>query len=73
MIRLLLTAGCDVNEVNETGRTALHVATRENNAPIVLQLVRSGNNCDVNCQDDEDDTPLMFAAKNGHPLIVQVG
>ncbi|XP_066932164.1 neurogenic locus notch homolog protein 1-like [Clytia hemisphaerica] len=52
----------DVNKRDNTGRTALHVATSTGNDDIFAHLIRNRSiNPDI--QDDEGETPLMVAVR----------
>ena len=61
---LLAASGTNVNEVDsETGRTALHWASRENRGEIVALLIEA--KADVNAQDRTGKGPLTLAAETG--------
>ncbi|KAH9558803.1 hypothetical protein CY35_06G026300 [Sphagnum magellanicum] len=77
--KLLVYAGADVGLKNCQNETALSVAksieTRDSlerilveaimaDLEVLMQLIKHGS--DINAQDDDDYTPLMLAAKEGH-------
>jgi len=64
-----LRAGDEVNERNEHGSSALHVAAQYNHTA-VLDLVLGSNHVDVNLQDWKGKTALMKAAEKGNLEIV---
>jgi len=55
-----ISEGADVDERDEAGRTALHVAAKECRLFAVMLLVAKG--ADPNARDDEKRTPLHLAA-----------
>lgn len=55
----LLDDGCDVDDANESGLTALHFACLENNIEVVKMLLRKG--ATVNVVDEGLWTPLHLA------------
>ena len=64
MVKLILEAGADANEVGALEDTPLHVAAEEdNNADIVRLLVAAGAN--VQAKRTFDETPLEVARRNG--------
>lgn len=63
IIKLLLEKGSDINAVHqETGKTALHFAC-DTDAQISNLLI--SKKADVNALDHHQNTPLMFAAREG--------
>lgn len=69
---MILNAGSDVNWVNDSGRTALHLAVKNNCAATVMLILRCGEDCEVNIQDEEGESPLIIAADAGNGLMVQM-
>ncbi len=63
-LKLLITAGADVNYTNQSGLTVLHwVAGSDNTESMKFLLTVPG--IDINRQDMEGKTPLYWAASNG--------
>lgn len=65
----------DLNQQDEWGNTALHVAVYENHLETVDALI--GNAADLNIQDKLGETPLHVAVRRGHTqcamLLIQAG
>ncbi len=57
-----LAKGVNINEVDETGKTALMYAAIANNFELMKTLIAAG--ADINAQDSEAWSVLMHAAKN---------
>eukprot|EP00747_Dinoflagellata_sp_TGD_P189740 gnl/TRDRNA2_/TRDRNA2_50458_c0_seq1.p2 gnl/TRDRNA2_/TRDRNA2_50458_c0~~gnl/TRDRNA2_/TRDRNA2_50458_c0_seq1.p2 ORF type:complete len:100 (+),score=13.52 gnl/TRDRNA2_/TRDRNA2_50458_c0_seq1:47-346(+) len=55
--------GANVNEANEEGLTALHIAAKLGRGTIASNLVGSG--ADVNAKDSQGRVPLHWAALQG--------
>ena len=70
-VRLVLELGGDVNDLNQTGRTALHGAAHIRSDAIVQLLVERG--APVNVEDRRGITPLMIAEGGGHILLPGLG
>ncbi len=68
VVQLLLSKGARVNNVNHSGETALHIASRKKYKDIVRALLGAG--AEVNIQDKRGSTPLMKAALKGDVEIV---
>ena len=63
IIKILLEHNADVNFKNYLNKTALeYVANNDNNFDIALEFIKRG--ADVNAVDDENATPLMYAASH---------
>lgn len=69
-MRLLITAGADVNLVDELGESALSTACNECNTDAAKLLVEAG--ADVNVANDEGHTPLMSAAMWSEAELVEI-
>jgi len=54
----------------KNGETSLHVAARYGHAHVVEHLCRLGGN--VDCQDDEEETPLIVAAWHDYSRICRI-
>ncbi|KAJ5078898.1 ankyrin repeat domain-containing protein [Anaeramoeba ignava] len=52
------------NFVTENGETLLHVAVKANSNEKMINLLLTDYNADVNFKDHENQTPLIYAAKN---------
>lgn len=61
--KLLLNANVTIEQKNNKGETALHLAVSHNNEAASKDLLGKGAN--PNVQDNEGWTPLMLAAKHG--------
>jgi ankyrin repeat protein len=70
-VREILTAGTDVNFINDDDEFPLKTACWRGNKVIVELLIESG--AEVNLADDSEFyTPLMAASRHGHAEIVQL-
>ena len=71
MVKLLLEAGANVNQVREEdGRTALHVACDDASVELVDTLLSSA--ADPNVEDYAGWTPLHCAAYMGNPSCIEL-
>jgi ankyrin repeat protein len=70
-VRLALELGADVNQVNQSGRTALHGAAHIRSDRVVQVLVDHGAR--LNVEDERGITPLMIAEGGGHVLLPGLG
>jgi hypothetical protein len=69
IVKLLIEKGADLNMVHlTTGATALYRAAEQYNLVCVMELLKAG--ADVNIADNESQTPLMLAVKNGRITLV---
>lgn len=67
ILRILLSAGADVNAQDADGKTALITAAGKHDGFAAVQmLIQSG--ADVNYKNDESNTALMVALKKHAPL-----
>ncbi len=64
----LISAGANVNAVNNHDETALIIASIENHNAVVVQLLAAGAN--VNLSNTRGQTALMFASRDGHNAVV---
>jgi ankyrin repeat protein len=71
-VRALLTAGWDINEFDEFGKTALHYAADEEHLDVVRHLLESGAN--VNAADARTigNTPLANVAGSCSLELAQI-
>ncbi|MBO9998901.1 MAG: ankyrin repeat domain-containing protein [Cyanobacteria bacterium SID2] len=68
-VKALLQQGIEIDEPFEDGNTALTLAARLGNKPIVRLLVKAGAN--VNFRTEAGDTALLLAAKAGHRAVCE--
>jgi len=71
--RALVEAGADVNDANQDGVTAMHHAARRGHLALVEFLL--SKKADVNAVTKESQpprTPLLMAAWNNHPDVVEL-
>ena len=60
----------DVNERNEQGKTALHLAAYLNQTEVIQGLLQQVG-LDLNPQDNDGDTPLHYACARGYLEVVK--
>ncbi|XP_063795336.1 CARD- and ANK-domain containing inflammasome adapter protein-like [Pseudophryne corroboree] len=65
-----LLKGSDVNAVNSSGETLLHVAASNGHVPVIEYLLAKG--AKVDAKDRKQETALHRAAENGHTEAVRV-
>jgi ankyrin repeat protein len=70
IVQLLLERGADVNSLNGTGGTALHLAAMGDHQEVVSLLLSSG--ADVYRRNALGDTALMCASVRGHVAMVRL-
>lgn len=65
---LLEREGIDINAIDESGNTPLHIATEKDDYLTIMELLERG--ADVNARDNEGRTPLHLAViKKSLPVI----
>ena len=69
IVRLLITAGADVNARNADGNNALWLACVGGHLDIIDMLVEAG--IDIDNRNDNGATSLMYAASSGKAAIVE--
>jgi ankyrin repeat protein/beta-lactamase regulating signal transducer with metallopeptidase domain len=69
-VRLLISAGTNVNEKDKDGRTALQLAVRQAHRAVVELLITKG--ADIEAKGGNGATPLHMAASAGHKDIVEL-
>lgn len=70
LLEHLLRRGAKVEETDDQGRTALHVAASNNHLRVVAALIGAG--ADVNAEADRGgETPLHLAAERGHLAVCE--
>jgi ankyrin repeat protein len=71
VIELLLRNGATTDFVDRRGgSTLLHLAATNGYSGAVDVLIRAG--CDVNARDEQDRTPIFYAAKYGNPSCAEI-
>ncbi|MCX8108696.1 MAG: ankyrin repeat domain-containing protein, partial [Verrucomicrobiae bacterium] len=68
-VRQQIARRSDLNAKDGSGYTALHIAARKGDLPMVRLLVEAG--ADPAIMGPNDETPLDVARQNGHDTIVQ--
>jgi ankyrin repeat protein len=68
--KLLNGGGINVNQANASGRTALWLASRDQQIRIMEKLLTAG--VDVNKADNDGKTPLFIATERGHEAAVKM-
>jgi ankyrin repeat protein len=69
-VRSLLASGNSPNDVEENGRTGLHIAATNGNIQIVAILIKAGAKVDQ--RDNIGETPLDNAAEHNHAEILKL-
>merc|ERR1719367_1202350 len=60
----------DVDLVDEGGNTMLHLAAHFGSSTFAIGLLNNGAN--ANAQNNDEKTPLHYAAQNGHEAVVEM-
>lgn len=68
IVKYLISAGADINIPNDKGQTPFYVVCKMGDRKQYDMVKNSVNN--INHQDKNGNTPLMIAARYGHPFIV---
>ncbi|KYQ80731.1 hypothetical protein AWW73_00575 [Acinetobacter lactucae] len=69
-IKKILSQKALIDERDETGSTALMVATRANNVHAAHMLIEAG--ADVNAKDNIQDSPYLYAGAQGYLKILRM-
>lgn len=69
-IRRLLAGGANIDARDESGATALLVATHGNKVNAARALIEAGAN--VNAKDDIQDSPYLYSGARGHLEILKL-
>lgn len=70
IVRILQAAGCDIEQVDQNGRSLLHRAIEEGNEGAVIFLMNPTFGVNVNSADVTSKTPLHSAVRSGLRGIV---
>ncbi len=70
MASFLLKCGGDPNISNIEGVFPVHIVSSQDNVELLQLLIQSGSH--VNVQDDDGDTPLHYAAREGRKSSLYV-
>ena len=70
-IRLLITAGADVNAPDVRGLTPLMSAAEKMSVALIKMLLEAGAGASINAKDNEGRTALMVAAERGHAETIK--
>lgn len=68
-VRRLLESGVDLEERDPNGRTALLIATRNDDVAVAKLLIAAG--ADVNAKDGIGDSPFLYAGAEGRNEILR--
>ncbi len=69
-VRVMLDSGADVDAVNSTGLTALHLAARNGHVDVIKTLLKQDANIDAT--DESGWTALHHAADNDCEAVVRL-
>ena len=62
----------DVNDKNDKGDTALHLAASANHTMAVTTLIHSNHGCDIDARNLREETPLHCAVDKGNIAVVEL-
>ena len=68
--QMLITDGFDVNSIDYSGCSPVHVAAQEGDSLVIKELIKS--NATINAANHANQTPLHLAAKNGHKEVFDI-
>ncbi|KAH9491724.1 hypothetical protein Btru_030016 [Bulinus truncatus] len=69
-VRFLVHSGANVNERNDSGRTALMLAAKNGHCETVRYLIKNGAN--INNRGNNGSSALLYASENGHAEVVKI-
>lgn len=69
-VDVLLRSGANVDQVDNNGRSLLHLCSETGNATVAQYLIRHGANTEV--RDRWGLTPLLLAAHTGSAEVIQI-
>ncbi|SDC59330.1 hypothetical protein SAMN05428987_1936 [Paenibacillus sp. CF095] len=69
-IEQMIQAGANINAQDQSGRTAIMIATYNNDSTSAKVLIEAG--ADVNIQDDMKNTPFLYAGAEGYLDILKL-
>ncbi|EAQ86305.1 hypothetical protein CHGG_07558 [Chaetomium globosum CBS 148.51] len=77
VVKLLLTAGADLDQLDDDNSTPLHLASANGHAMVVKRLLQKANrrgrtNPSLELRSGSGLTPLIAAATEGHSRVVQL-
>ncbi len=71
-IKLLITAGAEVNAPDVRGLTPLMSAASKMSPVLIKMLLEAGARTSINAKDNEGKTALMFGAERGHVETIKL-
>ncbi|KAI0127815.1 ankyrin repeat-containing domain protein [Xylariales sp. AK1849] len=71
VVHELLAAGADISAVGNRGVAAIHWACMRGDVRLVRRLKEAGADLNLRCQNHTESTPLMLAAEDDQPGIVE--
>lgn len=71
-IKLLITAGAEVNAADVRRVTPLMSAASKKSAAVIRMLLDAGARASINAKDNEGRTALMFGAQSGHVETIKL-
>ncbi|RFU75207.1 ankyrin repeat domain-containing 52 [Trichoderma arundinaceum] len=71
VVNFLLHKGVQLATLDHSGKTALHIASKEGHQEIVEILLKQYTSDEVDRADNNQRTPLLYAAMRGHSNVVK--
>ena len=72
VVRMLIRSGCDVNALDEEGKTALMYACLDNEKIDLVRLIARCKSCEPNIQDRDGNTAVMFAVMCANASAIRI-